>query len=76
MSWGPHVFDADGDNVKDEPMPHHLAGLSWTRSGYGNKIPSARVIYIEGKRRRIYTTIWSNIGTSWVTYKGKRCIVR
>ena len=60
---------------KYAPMPHHIAGLSWTASGYGARIPSSSMVHYLGRWRRIYTSIWSNAGTAWVRVRGKRHIV-
>jgi len=55
-----------------QPMTHHLLGLSWTRSGYGSKIPTPYMARVEGRSRRVYSTVWSNSGTAWITVKGKK----
>lgn len=61
--------------TRDAPMAHHRAGLSWTRSGYGSKIPTATQVYYAGRWRRVYTTIWSNGGTSWIVVAKQRHVV-
>ncbi len=50
-------------------MPHHKAGLDYTASGYGRKIPTTRMVRIPGSKRwrRVYCCIYSNIGTCYVT---------
>lgn len=60
------------------PMLHHVAGRSWTRTGYGKKIPTPRMIRIEGETcwRRVYCCIYSNIGTSYIIRKGEWVVVR
>lgn len=60
---------------RDAPMAHHKAGLSYTASGYGSKIPNPTMVRYLGRWRRIYTTIWSNAGTSWIVVNGQRHIV-
>jgi len=47
-----------------------------TASGYGRKIPTAHRIKVKNRWRRVYVTIYSNAGTSWITVDGKRLIVR
>jgi len=53
---------------KDAPLLHHKLGLSYTVSGYGRKIPTARMVKLPGspRWRRVYCCIFSNIGTCYV----------
>jgi hypothetical protein len=63
--------------VIDRPLAWQSAGLQQTASGYGRKLTSARIVRLpDGRERRIYVTIFSNIGTAWITLDGKRVIVR
>jgi hypothetical protein len=64
----------------DRPLPHHLAGRTWTQTGYGAAIPSWRVAVLltpSGREvtRRVYVTCYSNSGTSWFRHAGGRWIV-
>jgi hypothetical protein len=59
----------------EKPLPWQSAGLQFTASGYGRKIPTSKVIYLGGRMYRIYCTICSNIGTCWVNVQGRRVIV-
>lgn len=52
--------------VKREPMAHHLRGLSYTASGYGSRIPTEYMVQVNGKWRRVYCAIFSNIGTTYI----------
>jgi hypothetical protein len=52
--------------VKRAPMAHHLAGLSWTATGYGRRIPTEYMVQVSGKWRRVYCRIYSNIGTLFI----------
>jgi len=54
--------------TKDAPMAHHLQGLQYTRSGYGRKIPTSRMVRLPSAKRwrRVYCAIFSNIGTCYV----------
>jgi hypothetical protein len=63
---------------KDAPMPHHKAGLSWTRSGYGSRIPTAHMVKLPGGKRwrRVYCCIWSNSGTCYVDVPGGWAVIR
>lgn len=55
--------------VKLSPMAHHLRGLSWTASDYGARIPTEYMVQVNGKWRRVYCRIYSNIGTLFVGKK-------
>lgn len=61
---------------KQDLLPHHKAGLMYTRTGYGNKIPTTTMVQLPGSKRwrRVYCCIFSNIGTRYVT-KGDDWIV-
>lgn len=56
------------------PMWWHTAGRTFTASGYGRRIPSPRVVKINGRWRRVYVCIFSNSGTAYVEDRsaGKR----
>lgn len=55
--------------VKEAPLWWHKRGLSYTASGYGGRIPTLYMVRHNGKWRRVYCAIYSNVGT---TYIGKR----
>ena len=61
------------------PLWWHKAGLSFTASGYGARIPSDRMVRLAGDRpgifRRVYVTIYSNAGTAWVVRNGARVVL-
>ena len=51
-------------------------GLSYTSSGYGAKIPTRHMVRtVDQKWRRVYCTIYSNIGTLWIVQHGEKIIV-
>lgn len=52
--------------AKDAPMRHHVAGLTWTASGYGSAIPSRLMVKFNGRWRRVYVRIFSNVGTAYI----------
>lgn len=52
--------------VKEAPMPHHLRGLSWTASGYGERIPTQYMVRVAGRWRRVYAFQISNAGTLFI----------
>jgi hypothetical protein len=57
-------------------MPHHKAGLSWTATGYGKKIPTRYMVRtVDNKWRRVYCAIYSNVGTCYVMHGKNRTIV-
>ena len=64
-------------NRKIEPMKHHRLGLSWTRTGYGSKIPTELMVQFPGspRWRRVYCCQYSNIGTRYVEDKNGNWIV-
>jgi hypothetical protein len=71
-----HKIITSTDDLIQEPLPWQKKGLQQTASGYGSKLTSSYKILFEGKRYRIYTTIWSNSGSSWFKYKGKKIYVQ
>lgn len=52
--------------VSHEPMPHHKLGLMYTATGYGKRIPTEYKVQYNGKWRRVYCCIFSNIGTMYI----------
>lgn len=61
--------------VKDDPLPHHIAGLSYTATGYGSRIPTRQKVLLNGKWRRVYCRIYSNIGTCYLLSADKSEII-
>lgn len=68
----------EGSTFKDAPLWWHLKGLSYTRSGYGNRIPTSRMIQFPNEKiwRRVYCIIWSNSGSYYVISKGQHLYLR
>ena len=58
------------------PLDWQKRGLRQTVSGYGAKLTSAYKAPFNGRLYRIYHTIFSNIGTAWITVKGQKIIVK
>mgnify|MGYP000624352639 CR=1 FL=1 len=56
------TFFIHGHSVrqKDVPMAHHLAGLSYTATGYGIRIPTTHMVEYNGRWRRVYHCIYGN----------------
>lgn len=59
-------FQTESVEVKREPMAHHLAGLSFTATGYGSRIPTEYMVSWLGRWRRVYCRIYSNSGTLYI----------
>lgn len=62
--------------VKIEPLPHHVAGLSYTASGYGRKIPTTYTVRHNGRRKRVYCCQYGNAGTFYVLNCGEWLIIQ
>ena len=52
------------------PLWWQTQGLSYTRTGYGRKIPTTREVRHNGRWRRVYCCIFSNSGTCYITAPG------
>ena len=54
--------------AKTSPLWWQKRGLSYTRSGYGRRIPTSRMVRLPGETqwRRVYVCIFSNSGTAYV----------
>ena len=60
----------------EELLPWQLTNYTETQSGdWSFRLASRHKIMFEGKARRIYITIYSNNGTAWFKYKGKKIVV-
>lgn len=67
---------AEPFTLHDKPLPWQAAGLQETASGYGRRLRSTRVLRLaDGRERRIYVTIFSNSGTSWIRANGRSFVV-
>ena len=53
---------------KEVPLWHHKAGLQFTASGYGRRIPTEHMVKLPGgnRWRRVYCACYSNSGTCYV----------
>lgn len=54
------------DAVAVKPLPHHEAGLSYTASGYGTRIPTTKVVKVGSRWHRVYVRQFSNAGTAYI----------
>jgi len=59
----------------DNPTWWQLKGLSYTATGYGNKIPTSYMVKHHNRMKRVYCRIYSNIGTLYIMFKGKNVIL-
>jgi hypothetical protein len=67
-------LDYKKDLIVDE-LPWQKLGLQQTSSGYGAKLTSRYKIHFEGRKYRIYVTIYGNAGSSWFKHKGKKIFI-
>ena len=54
------------EQVKIDVLEWQKQGLQYTATGYGAKIPTQYKAFVQGKFRRVYCKIYSNIGTCFV----------
>jgi len=52
--------------VMEKPLWWQLRGLSYTASGYGSKIPTSKMVHVNGRWHRVYCCIYSNSGVCYV----------
>lgn len=76
----PHPKSTEQVEVMRSPMRQHRAGLSFTASGYGEKIPTEYMVKWRNRWRRVYCRIFSNSGTLYIrvpdaTSTGGRIVV-
>ncbi len=69
MEWGTYL-SAGEYRWRHRPLWFHTAGLQETASGYGKRLRSTREVFVGGRWRRVYITIFSNSGTAWIVLKG------
>lgn len=65
--------------IKEKPLWWQEKGLSFTATGYGSRIPTRYIVKFNGKWRRVYIRIYSNIGTLYIGKlkpTGERLIVQ
>lgn len=51
---------------KHAPLWWHKQGLTQTATGYGKRIATATMVKYNGKWRRVYCCIYSNVGTCYI----------
>ena len=60
------AFFTRGVDVIKKPLKWQTMGLQFTATGYGKRIPTEYVCRFNGKWRRVYCCIYSNIGTLYI----------
>ena len=65
----------DKYEMKQDLLWWQERGLMYTSTGYGKKIPTTNKVHFAGRWRRIYCSIYSNIGTCFIIYEGKELTV-
>ena len=68
-------INAESSDLVDAPLDWQKRGLQQTASGYGRKLTNSKKISFNGRLYRLYTTIFSNSGSTWFTVKGKKIFV-
>jgi hypothetical protein len=53
-------------DVMEAPLSHHIRGLSYTTTGYGNRIPTVYMVKWQGKWRRVYAACYSNVASTYI----------
>ena len=56
--------------VKETECPY-----SNSKTGYGDKIPTQYMVFIDNKWRRVYCRVYSNSGTCYVMINKERVII-
>lgn len=60
-----------GHLVVEKPLAWQNAGLRYTATGYGAKIPTRLMLRIGKRLHRVYLRQYANIGSLFVVYKGE-----
>lgn len=63
------------EELQYSPPAWMKRGLQESRTGYGARLNSGYKISFEGRLYRVYTTIFSNAGSSWFKVKGVKIFV-
>lgn len=59
-------YRTESVQIEERPMPHHDAGLSYTASGYGARIPTPYMVKWLGRWRRVYAACFSNVASYYI----------
>jgi hypothetical protein len=66
----------DDPVIIERPLWWHLKRLQYTASGYGRKIPTTKMVKLNGRLYRIYCSIYSNCGSCWIQTKEGKVFIR
>jgi hypothetical protein len=61
--------------VIEDPLWWQEAGLSFTATGYGSRIPTVYKMYYNSRWHRVFHMIYSNSGTTYIETKDHKIIV-
>lgn len=64
-------LEFSGYNAKRKPLYRHVKNLSYTRTGYGKKIPTEWQVKYNNRWYRVYVCIYSNSGTCYISTKNQ-----
>ena len=59
-------YQVQATEAVSKPLWWQERGLSYTATGYGKRIPTQWLVKYNGKMRRVYCCIFSNIGTCYI----------
>lgn len=59
-------YQVQATEAVPKPLWWQERGLSYTATGYGKRIPTQWLVKYNGKMRRVYCCIFSNIGTCYI----------
>lgn len=54
------------EEVKVNELEWQKRGLMYTSTGYGGKIPTRYMVKHEGRWKRVYCAVYSNVGTCYI----------
>ena len=63
-------------DIQDRRVDEQAPMYGRNADGYGSKIPTRHWLKVDNRWRRVYCTIFSNVGTCWINVKGEKLIVR
>ena len=62
-------------NLIINPLWYHLQNIQQTATGFGEKLSTEYMVEYLGRKRRIYVSQHSNVGTAYINVKGEKVIV-
>ena len=75
-SYQNNSFRTESVECKESLLPHHIYGLSYTASGYGNKLPTRYKVKVDNglsKRwYRVYSVCYSNVSSEYIVMRGEK----